>query len=126
MSSYQAITKHPKTQQWVLADWLDDALGHHRYGVKFPEDEEVYDPEFIDLPTKESDLPTIEPDPEEVEGEYSPKRLERLKEEANKGFLALAVNLNDLRDITQQTFTNFQSLAKKLEAIEDEHKLPRF
>lgn len=37
MSNYQQMTKHPETGETVMADWLDDHFGHHRYGVRFPD-----------------------------------------------------------------------------------------
>ena len=43
MSSYIAVTKHPKTGKWENAQWIDDYYGPHKYGVKF-EDGDVFDP----------------------------------------------------------------------------------
>lgn len=53
MSSYQKLTKHPKTGKWQRAWWLDDALGRHHYGVRFDGDDEYYDPEKLSLETKD-------------------------------------------------------------------------
>lgn len=52
MSSYTKLTKHPVTGKWEQAKWLDDEMGYHHYGVRFP-DGEMYDPETINLETKE-------------------------------------------------------------------------
>lgn len=55
MSSYYKETQHPVTEKWELALWLDDALGSHRYGVRFPsEPDKTYDPEKKKLETRES------------------------------------------------------------------------
>lgn len=37
MSNYQQVTRHPETGEMLLADWLDDHFGSHRYGVRFPD-----------------------------------------------------------------------------------------
>ena len=37
MSNYQQMTRHPETGQWLMADWIDDYFGRHRYGVRFGE-----------------------------------------------------------------------------------------
>ncbi len=37
MSNFSRMTKHPKTGHLLLAEWLDDHYGHHRYGVRFPD-----------------------------------------------------------------------------------------
>lgn len=37
MSNFSRMTKHPKTGEMDLAEWLDDHFGHHRYGVRFPD-----------------------------------------------------------------------------------------
>ena len=61
MSSFRRWTKHPKTDEWFAAYWLDDALGHHHYGVKFEGDDTIYDPDKIILETdKERELPDWE------------------------------------------------------------------
>lgn len=45
MSSFQAPTRHPVTGKVEQAVWIDDCFGKHRYGVSFPGDVKVYDPE---------------------------------------------------------------------------------
>ena len=35
MSNFRAMTLHPETGHFALADWIDNALGPHRYGVQF-------------------------------------------------------------------------------------------
>lgn len=52
MSSYQQLTKHPKTKKFELAWWIDNFYAQHHYGVRFP-DGSVYDPEKKKLQTKE-------------------------------------------------------------------------
>ena len=52
MSCYKAITKHPKTGEWKEAEWLDDYFGNHNYGVRFENENEIYDVREFDLPTK--------------------------------------------------------------------------
>ncbi len=69
MSTYQRLTKHPKTGEWEKATWHDNLFGGHHYGVVFPSDEKVseletgekwaiearaiaFDPEKITLETK--------------------------------------------------------------------------
>lgn len=49
-------TKHPKTGKWENASWIDDYFGKHHYGVEFPSDKNsyVYDPEIIELETRDS------------------------------------------------------------------------
>jgi len=41
MSSYKRLTKHPITGEWKNAWWLDDFFGHHRYGVRFTEGDDL-------------------------------------------------------------------------------------
>lgn len=50
MASYIKNTKHPETNKYEPAVWLDDYYGQHRYGVKF-EDGKVFNPDLTDLPT---------------------------------------------------------------------------
>lgn len=62
MSSYTRMTKHPKTKKWEEAQWINDLLGHHHYGVVFPSDrkkqplrllqEIAYSPRSTDLKTR--------------------------------------------------------------------------
>ena len=51
MSSYYLKTKHPLTDKWEKAMWIDDYFGSHHYGVKFSDDS-VWDPEKIKLETE--------------------------------------------------------------------------
>lgn len=37
MSNFSQMTKHPRTGEIQMADWIDDHFGHHRYGVRFPD-----------------------------------------------------------------------------------------
>ena len=37
MSNYSRLTKHPKTGEFLQAEWLDDYFGPHEYGVRFPD-----------------------------------------------------------------------------------------
>ena len=37
MSNFSQMTKHPTTGHVLLAEWLDDHFGPHRYGVRFPD-----------------------------------------------------------------------------------------
>lgn len=53
MSNYKKLTRHPKTGEWVEADWLDDYFGPHHYGVKFP-DGTVEDLREVELETKDN------------------------------------------------------------------------
>lgn len=55
MSSYEKLTKHPKTGEWEKALWIDDRFGKHDYGVKFS-DGEIFNPNLIDLETKEETM----------------------------------------------------------------------
>ena len=48
MSSFYRYTKHPRTNRWENACWLDDYYGNHHYGVKF-ENDEMYDPWKVNL-----------------------------------------------------------------------------
>lgn len=52
MSTYSKQTKHPATDEWHEATWIDDFYGKHCYGVKFPNGE-VFNPENIKLETRE-------------------------------------------------------------------------
>jgi hypothetical protein len=52
MSSYYAITRHPKTHQWLEAAWIDNHFGQRKYGVKFQTESTVYNPEEFNLPQK--------------------------------------------------------------------------
>lgn len=61
MSTYTRRTKHPVTGKWENAEWRDDALGHHKYGVIFPsEPEEIYDPKEYELNSDYPDEAMIE------------------------------------------------------------------
>jgi len=53
MSSYSKITKHPITGKWEMAQWLDDYFGKHHYGVRFPSEDKVYNPDEVNLETKQ-------------------------------------------------------------------------
>lgn len=56
MSSYYAITRHPKTRQWLEAAWIDNHFGPRKYGVKFAGESVVYDPTEFNLPTKKQSI----------------------------------------------------------------------
>jgi hypothetical protein len=56
MSNFQRLTKHPKTGKFELADWLDDYFGNHHYGVRFPSDQQVYDPYMRGFEVKDIEL----------------------------------------------------------------------
>jgi hypothetical protein len=64
MSSFNAPTKHPVTGKVEKATWIDDHFGRHRYGVSFPGDKTIYDPDAHDLhpleSTKEPHAPTLQ------------------------------------------------------------------
>lgn len=62
MSNYIKTTKHPITNKWEEAEWLDNLLGKHHYGVVFPSDRNKY-PKNIDVPT----LQMIAFDPEKID-----------------------------------------------------------
>lgn len=130
MSTYQAITKHPKTQKFEVATWHDDHFGRHRYGVEYASEPGVYyDPEFDDCEQQREEevvLPSLQQEPEEDTGEFSPARLERNKEKANALFKAVAEDITAFDTISKRFFTNAKALAKTLEEINDEHSLPRF
>jgi hypothetical protein len=49
MSSYNAITRHPNTGKYHLAEWKDNYFGDHLYGVKFPEDDVVYPADQVEM-----------------------------------------------------------------------------
>ena len=51
MSTYLRQTKHPITNEWENAIWLDDYYGNHRYGVKFKDG--VFNPEEVELETRD-------------------------------------------------------------------------
>lgn len=53
MSNFLKETKHPKTGEWEMAQWLDNYFGHHKYGVWFPSDKKVYDVRDAELETRE-------------------------------------------------------------------------
>lgn len=52
MSNYTKITKHPVTGFWQPAVWLDNYFGPRKYGVRFPDDE-VFNPEVVQMETRE-------------------------------------------------------------------------
>lgn len=52
MSSYYKTTKHPVTDKWERANWIDDCFGPHKYGVEFS-DGNIYNPEEMELETRE-------------------------------------------------------------------------
>ena len=54
MSTYLRQTKHPETDEWQVATWMDDFYGSHHYGVKFPNGD-VFDPEKIKLETRDGE-----------------------------------------------------------------------
>jgi len=54
MSSYHRMTRHPLTGKWEIAFWMDGYYGHYQYGVQF-RDGEVFDPQNVDLPTRDAD-----------------------------------------------------------------------
>lgn len=131
MSSYEKLTKNPKTGEYEIAQWMDDALGRHRYGVRFDSDPDtVYDPEFDDLPTMEADPIKVDagatPSDEGEPGEFSAVRLERLKREADAAYAQVASDLRNLHGQNQKFFVDAQDLVKKLEAVAGEYTLPRF
>ena len=39
MSHFRQLTVHPKTGEKLVADWIDNYFGEHRYGVRFPDGE---------------------------------------------------------------------------------------
>lgn len=51
MSSYIRTTKHPVTDEYEDAFWVDDHFGSHQYGVVF-KDGLVVNPSEVDVPTK--------------------------------------------------------------------------
>lgn len=53
MSTYTKQTKHPITNEWENALWIDDYYGSHNYGVQFS-DKKIYDPRATELETRES------------------------------------------------------------------------
>lgn len=53
MSTYKRETKNPKTGEWENATWMDDHFGRHHYGVYFPHDDEIIDPEKVKLETRD-------------------------------------------------------------------------
>lgn len=55
MSSYLKESKHPHTDKWEMAAWLDDHFGLHRYGVKFL-DGKVFDVRDFDIQTRDSEV----------------------------------------------------------------------
>jgi hypothetical protein len=42
MSNYVRRTKHPVTEEFEDAHWIDDYFGKHKYGVSFPSDDKIY------------------------------------------------------------------------------------
>lgn len=42
MSNFRKMTVHPKTGELLLADWLDNFFGLHRYGIRFPGSDAVF------------------------------------------------------------------------------------
>ena len=54
MSTYLRQTKHPETNEWHKAIWMDDYYGSHHYGVKFPNGD-VFDPATTKLETRDSE-----------------------------------------------------------------------
>lgn len=61
MSSFFKITKHPITNNWEAAFWIDDYYGLHKYGVKFL-DGSVFNPEETKLKTKKNKKAKIWPE----------------------------------------------------------------
>jgi len=57
MSNYIKTTKHPVSGKWEEAEWLDNEMGSHQYGVRFPSNRDtVYNPEEFKLETKEKTM----------------------------------------------------------------------
>ena len=53
MSCYKALTKHPLTKRYKMAEWVDDHYGTHLYAVRFDDAPNLYfDPRKHDMPTK--------------------------------------------------------------------------
>lgn len=48
MSHFIALTKHPKTKKWKKAYWMDNWFGAHQYGVKFENEDEIFDPSKVE------------------------------------------------------------------------------
>jgi len=46
VSTYKAITKHPQTGNYELAEWHDDYYGTHIYGVEFHD--KVYPADIVE------------------------------------------------------------------------------
>jgi hypothetical protein len=46
VSNYRCLTTHPHTGRAVMADWLDDYWGKHKYGVRFDGDAHVFDADW--------------------------------------------------------------------------------
>jgi hypothetical protein len=53
MSDYSKMTKHPVTGKWEKARWIDNAFGHHNYGVKFEGEKFYHNPATEKLETKD-------------------------------------------------------------------------
>jgi len=60
MSTYTKRVKHPITEKWEEAVFVDDMFGSHNYGVKFP-DGSIFDlRDFPELETQTDAEPHIE------------------------------------------------------------------
>ena len=55
MSNFRKETKHPITGEWEMADWIDDKMGRHIYGVSFPSQPTTYyNADEFELETREA------------------------------------------------------------------------
>lgn len=51
MSSFIRAAYNPRTERVEPAIYWDDYFGRHEYGVNFGEEEKVYRPEEVEIPT---------------------------------------------------------------------------
>ena len=58
MSTYSRQTKHPFTNEWHEATWIDDFYGRHNYGVQFPGGD-TYDPRKFPIMARDSKPNTL-------------------------------------------------------------------
>ncbi len=151
MSNYYGQAKHPKTGLWETATFHDNFFGKNEYGVQFP-DGNVYRVEDVEIKTKglplevfsvasrqiennakEERKPEVQyPDEDRID-EFCPKRLERLKKEAQEAYRILAQNMKELSDFEKklETFSlsihaNTKVYVRKLSAIDNELNKTRF
>ena len=50
MSNYVRSAYHPKEHVIRAAQWIDNAFGPYRYGIRFNGDDKLYTPHEVEIP----------------------------------------------------------------------------